>query len=354
MWIEQSQLSYNMVKVLDDKGKPIGDLPNIDNDTMVNMYKWMLLSRVYDERSLKLQRQGRIGTTGSFAGQEAAQVGSALALDKSDWVFPSYREQAVFLVRGIPISDMYLSLMGHIKGGSRPEGVNVLPLQIIIAAQTLHATGSAFASKYRKEKTVSVAYFGDGATSQGDFHEALNFAGVNKLPVIFFVQNNQWAISVPFSKQTASNSIAQKALAYGISGVQVDGNDVLAVYQTMKEAIEKAKSGYPVLIEAVTFRQGPHTTADDPTKYRDQEEVEVWLKKDPTQRMKAFLTDQGLWNDELEEKELAIANDKISEAIQIAESTPKSSIEDIFDLVYADIPNDLQEQKASFSKGGIF
>src|SRR5699024_5780442 len=201
-------------------GEVLQSIDDISDEELIEMYKWMVKSRIYDERSMKYQRQGRIGTYAPFKGQEAAQVGSAFALNKDDWIYPSYREGAASLVHGISMSQLFLYTMGHFKGLSQTEA-NIFPIQIIIAAQCLHAVGGAWASKYKESGDVSVAYLGDGGTSEGDFHEALNFAGLYELPVVFFVQNNQWAISVPFSKQTASKTIAQKALAYGIDGIQV-------------------------------------------------------------------------------------------------------------------------------------
>ncbi|MCM3584368.1 pyruvate dehydrogenase (acetyl-transferring) E1 component subunit alpha [Mesobacillus maritimus] len=352
MWIEPNERIVNQVQILDESGSIIGTNPDIPDEDLIALYKWMVQARTFDQRALKLQRQGRIGTYAPMIGQEAAQIGSAYALEKRDWIYPSYREVAASLVHGVSMSNFFLYTMGNLQGGSSASVTNVFPVQIIIGAQCLHAVGGAWASKYNSENSVSVAYIGDGGTSQGDFHEALNFAGVYKLPVVFFVQNNQWAISVPRSKQTASDTIAQKAAAYGISGIQVDGNDVLAVYSTMKEALERAREGKPVLIEAVTYRQGPHTTADDPTKYRQNEEVEAWLDKDPLKRMKAFLLDRNLWNEELDQQEFEIANEKVSKAFEKASSSPTSKTSEVFDLVYEQKPKQLIEQQNSIVTEG--
>jgi pyruvate dehydrogenase E1 component alpha subunit len=353
MWIEPSELKIERMQVLDENGKLVGPAPDISEDDLISLYKWMVLARVFDQRVLKLQRQGRIGTYAPLIGQEAAQVGSAFTLEEQDWIYPSYREGAAIFVHGFPMRNFFLYTMGHLKG-TDAEGAHVFPVQIIIAAQCLHAVGGAWAGKYNGENSVSVAYIGDGGTSEGDFHEALNFAGVYKLPVVFFVQNNQWAISVPRSKQTASETIAQKALAYGLAGIQVDGNDVLAVYATMKQALERARSGNPVVVEAVTYRQGPHTTADDPTKYRQQDDVENWLAKDPLKRMKAFIIEKGLWNEGLDQQEYAAAEQKVSEAFEIALNTPKSSVSDVFEVVYERKPEQLtQQQEAATSTEGV-
>jgi len=314
---------------------------------LLEMYRWMVLARLFDERALKLQRQGRIGTYAPFSGQEAAQVGSAYALDPQDWVFPSYRELPVVWVRGMSLEQSLLYTMGSVTGGYISPEVNSFPVQIIIAAQTLHAMGSAWASKYLEDTAVNVCYIGDGATSQGDFHEALNFASVYHLPVIFFIQNNQWAISVPRSRQTASRTFAQKAIAYDIPGIQVDGNDVLAVYQVMREAVETVRGGGgPVLIEAVTYRAGPHTTSDDPTRYRSQEEVEAWRQRDPISRFSSFLQHRGLLDEAWDQAIREEAAGQIEQAVAAAEATPKGTLTEAMDRVYQTAPPMLAQQRA--------
>jgi len=353
MWVEPNEIVVNRVQILDETGKLVRTYPDIKDEELLGLYKWMVQARTFDQRALKLQRQGRIGTYAPMIGQEAAQIGSAFALGEQDWIYPSYREVGASLVHGVSMANFFLYTMGNLKGGTSAQNSNVFPVQIIIGAQCLHAVGGAWASKLQNENSVSVAYIGDGGTSQGDFHEALNFAGVYKLPVVFVVQNNQWAISVPRSKQTASNTIAQKAAAYGITGIQVDGNDVLAVYSTMQQALERAREGKPVLIEAVTYRQGPHTTADDPTKYRQNDEVEEWLLKDPIKRMKAFMIERGIWNEELDQREFEIANDKVSHAFEIATNTPGSKTEEVFDFVYEQKPPQLKEQQSTIGTEGV-
>lgn len=339
MWLSQDELEIERVSYLDSKkqiSEQKGDLSDVQ---LVDLYKWMIKARTFDRRAMKLQRQGRIGTYAPLQGQEAAQIGSAYALDLEDWVYPSYREIGVSITRGMPMSSFFLYAMGHPKGLSQAK-VNVFPVQIIIGAQCLHAVGGAWADQYLGKKHVNVAYIGDGGTSEGDFHEALNFAGVYRLPVIFFVQNNQWAISVPFEKQTASKSIAQKAIAYGIEGVQVDGNDAVAVYHVMKEAVSKAKDGRPVLIEAVTFRQGPHTTADDPKKYRAAEDETHWREKDPVSRLKRFLISAELWDEQQEEELLTRAEEEVTNAYNEALLTEKGTLDDLINTVTA--PRTLQ------------
>lgn len=344
--IDESQIHIDTVQMLDESGN--GDSEAIgafEDDLLLTMYRWMLKTRQFDIRMMKMQRQGRLGTYAPYEGQEAAQIGSALALEKNDWMFPSYREVAATLVHGISMKEVILRSKGHLEGREAAQTSTTFPIQIIIGAQTLHATGCAWASKLKGEKTVTVSYFGDGATSQGDFHEALNFASVNHVPAIFFCQNNQWAISVPFEKQTASRSIAQKALAYGMKGVQVDGNDCLAVYQVTKEAVQGARNGEgPILIEAVTHRQGPHTTADDPTKYRSEEDMEEWTRKDPLIRLRKLLESRQLWSEERETDELENIKKEIDDAIRDAEQTKPASLAETFNEVY-DRPHALLKQQ---------
>lgn len=309
------------------------------------LYRWMVTARIFDERALALQRQGRLGTYAPLSGQEAAQVGSAYALKPEDWMFPSYREHVVQVMRGQRWLDVLTYWGGSEEGNRIPEGVNNFTISIPIATQILHATGAAWAAKIKGDKACAIVYFGDGATSEGDFHEGLNFAGVFKAPVIFFCQNNQYAISVPRTRQTASETIAQKALAYGIEGVQVDGNDIFAVYKATKDALEQARNGVgPTLIEAVTYRLSHHTTADDWTRYRPAEEVEMWKQKDPIKRLKLYLERQGLWSADDEAKLLEGAKNEIAQTVTQYEALPKRDIEEIFKYMYAEMPWNLQEQ----------
>ncbi|WP_018664487.1 pyruvate dehydrogenase (acetyl-transferring) E1 component subunit alpha [Heyndrickxia acidiproducens] len=344
--LEKQTPSFPLFQILDVEGN-CDCLHEFDRGLLLHMYQWMLRSREYDIRLLKMQRQGRIGTYAPFKGQEAAQIGSAFPLEKQDWIFPSYRDIAACMVHGMPLSQVLKFVKGYFEGGKSPDGIPIFPIQIIIAAQTLHAAGCALAAKLKGEKSVSVCYFGDGATSQGDFHEALNFASVYKAPVVFFCQNNQWAISVPLARQMASETIAQKAVAYGIKGVRVDGNDVLAVYQVMKEAVESARRGEgPVLIEAVTCRIGPHTTSDDPAKYRNQKEVEAFaMQKDPLTRMKKLIFKEGLWTEEEEQQFLKQANSEMTAIVAEIEKTNPTSPDETFNHVYASPGALLAEQQ---------
>ncbi|SFS63203.1 pyruvate dehydrogenase E1 component alpha subunit [Marininema halotolerans] len=326
---------------------------SLSEDQKLSFYHWMAMVRHFDRRSVILQRQGRIGTYAPLEGQEAAQVGSALALSQEDWIFPSYREHGVAMVAGLPLTHILLYWMGRVEGNRTPKGVRVLPPYVPIATQLPQAMGASWAAKLKKEQSVAIAYFGDGATSEGDFHEALNFAGVFKLPAIFFCQNNGYAISVPFSRQSAVPTVAERAAAYGLKGIRVDGNDVLATYQATREAVRRARAGEgSTLIEAVTYRKGSHTTADDATRYREKEEVEEWVqKKDPLSRYERLLTAEGL----LDEAE-RIAWEKhcrehIDQAVQEAEEMLAPPPTHLFDHVFADMPVTLHRQRNEWEGG---
>jgi pyruvate dehydrogenase E1 component alpha subunit len=305
----------------------------------------MVFIRLADQKALVLQRQGRMGTYAPIWGQEACQVGSAYVLQGGDWVFPAFRELAASLMMGIPLKTVYLYWMGNEEGSRAPDGVNMMPVSIPVGTHPLHAVGTAWAAKIKGDKIVTLSYFGDGATSKGDFHEAMNLAGVFKAPTLFFCQNNQFAISVPRKIQTASETIAQKAIAYGMDGIQVDGNDLFAVYAVTKEAVDKARSGGgATLIEGVTYRFGPHTTADDPTKYRKEDEIERWKPLDPLVRLRLYLKERGIWSDEVEKRMTEEAQKEINQAVIDAEAVPAPELEEIFKYVYAEMTPQLKEQ----------
>ncbi|WP_202935128.1 pyruvate dehydrogenase (acetyl-transferring) E1 component subunit alpha [Halorussus amylolyticus] len=322
--------------------------PDLSGSAVEDLYRLQVLARTFDEKAVKLHRQGRIGTYAPLQGQEAAQVGAAYALAESDYCFPTYRDHAMYLARGLPLEDVLVYLLGEGNYVDRedPADLRTFPPAIPIATQLPHAVGVGMAADYKGDDCAALVSFGDGATSEGDFHEGMNFAGVFDAPTVFFCQNNQWAISVPRERQTASATIAQKAHAYGFDGVRVDGNDVLAVYGAVRDALDAAKNGEgPRLIEAVTYRQGAHTTTDDPSKYRDDEEVAEWAEKDPVDRTREYLEDAHGWTDTDEDHLREWADDRVAEAVVAAEERTGLDADDIFEHVYAQTPEKLRRQR---------
>jgi pyruvate dehydrogenase E1 component alpha subunit len=342
--ILEPQFTIEQLSVLDSDGNLDSALePDISAEDLRRLYRAMLLGRRLDERMLRLQRQGRIGTFAPIKGQEASQIGSIFTLRPCDWMVPSFRETAAMLWRGWPIEKMLLFFAGFLEGGQPAPDQHDLPIAIPVATQLPHAVGLAYAAQYRGDDVVVMAYCGDGATSEGDFHEALNFAGVWHVPIVFVVQNNQWAISVPLKKQTHSRTLAQKALAYGFPGIQVDGNDVLAVYLASREAVDRARVGAgPTLVECVTYRLGVHTTADDPTKYRSEEEVKAWERKDPLTRFSGYLEKKNLLESGLEQQ----IDEEIARAVQAFEAAPPADPLAMFDHAYAERPPHLESERA--------
>ena len=342
------------LSILNERGEVDKSLePDISEDLLLNLHRAMLLGRRFDERLLSLQRQGRIGTFAPITGQEASQLGGVAALLPSDYFAPSFRETAAQIYRGAPMEAIILSFGGYNEGAFLVKEGNDLPVAVPVSSQVPHAVGIAWAIKYRGKKDVAMTFFGDGGTSQGDFHEGMNFAGVYQIPVVFVCQNNHWAISVPRSRQTHSKTIAQKAIAYDIPGIQVDGNDILAVYSAAKEAVDRARSGGgPSMIECVTYRMMMHTTADDPKRYRKNEEVEDWKKRDPLDRFQKYLKDKKLLSDQkIEELEKEI-KDEIQKAVEHAEELMKKYSDpfQMFEHVYAEMPLYLKEQREEFKK----
>jgi len=322
------------------------------SETLLRLYREMVRLRLLDERMMTLQRQGRVGFYGACTGQEAATLASAIALDPGDWIFPALREGGAMLLRGFPLVPYLCQVFGNsgdeTKGRQMPshmasKSVNQVSWSSCIGTQLPQAVGAAMAARIRGDRTVVAAYLGDGATSEGDFHVAMNFAGVFKAPVVFVCQNNHWAISVPVSRQTASASIAVKAQAYGFQGVKVDGNDAFAVYGAVKAAVEEARAGGgPTLVECETYRIGAHSSSDDPTRYRDENEVVAWKKRDPIDSLRARLPS---WSASDEESLRARLLEEINAAIGEAEKKPDPPREGLFDDVYSTLPWHLREQR---------
>lgn len=327
-------------------------IPELSDEVLLKMYEVMHLSRLADNRALQFQRQGRMLTYAPNRGQEATQIGAMAALESRDWLSPAFRELPAMLYRGVPLELLYLYWYGNEWGSHIDPKLHTLPVNIIIGSQVNHAAGIAYASKVLQKDEVAVATIGDGGTSHGFFYEGLNFASVYNAPLVVLIQNNQWAISTPRSKATKAETLAQKAVAFGIPGIQVDGNDMLAMYVAMKAAVEHARSGKgPVLVEAVTYRLGPHTTSDDPTIYRTNEEVAKWEARDPYPRFQKYLASKGLWTEKLEEaldeKHHALINETFKKI-----ETEKGAVNllDIFQYTYEEMTPQLHEQYAAAQK----
>ena len=336
---------YETLRIINSDGDLVGDDPGLDPELYQQMYRNMVLARELDRRMLALQRQGRIGTYAMLEGQEAVQIGSALALEPNDFVFPSYREHGVQVTRGLPMEVLLAYWKGlpnaHWDMNKYRTGVVTVP----IASQLPHAVGYSYMTRFRGEDTVTVTYFGDGATSEGDFHSGMNFAGVWKTPTVFICANNLYAISVPYEKQTASETIAQKAQAYGFEGLRVDGMDPIAVYLATKMAVQRAREGKgPTLIEAMTYRYGPHATADDPSLYRSDEEVDEWKAKDTIERLRRFLENRGEWDERTGEKVAMEISDSVAAAITAIEAEPLPNRDDSVRHGFARIPAHVVEQ----------
>ena len=346
--LKDTESKFEMVQILDADGNVTNEdlLPDLSDEQLVELMRRMVWTRILDQRSISLNRQGRLGFYAPTAGQEASQLASQYALEQEDFILPGYRDVPQLIWHGLPLTKAFLFSRGHFVGNQMPEGVNALSPQIIIGAQYIQTAGVALGLKKRGKKAVAITYTGDGGSSQGDFYEGINFASAYKVPAIFVIQNNNYAISTPRDKQTAAKSLAQKAIAVGIPGIQVDGMDALAVYQATKEARERAINGEgPTLIETMTYRYGPHTMAgDDPTRYRTSDEDADWEKKDPLVRFRKFLENKGLWSEEKENEVIERAKDDIKKAIKEADNTPKQTVLDLMDIMYEDMPQNLAEQ----------
>ena len=328
----------------DGESVPDGEVEGFGESDLFELYRQLVLLRTYDERSVVYHRQGRIGTYGIFWNHEAMQVGSVYALEREDWIFPSYRESAIGLLRGMPPATVLSWWRGHPAGWWNPLDYNLASICIPIATHVPHAVGFAWGKKLRGEPTVVVAYFGDGATSEGAFHEGANFAGVLRAPVILFCNNNQWAISTPLAAQTAAPTLADKAIGYGMPGVRVDGADVLAVYEATRDAVARARAGDgPTLIEAVTYRAAPHATADDPSAYIDQERVEEEKRNECVGRFERYLRRLGVLDDAKAEEVKAEAAEVLRTGIIAAEAEPPADRELIFEYAYVDPPPNIRQ-----------
>ena len=326
-------------RVVGGDGHPDAEVDGLDDDDLIELYRQLVLLRTYDERSLVYHRQGRIGTYAIFWNHEAMQVGAVAALSDDDWIFPSYRESAIGLLRGMPADTVLSWWRGHPAGWWNPADYNLASICVPIGTHVPHAAGLAWGLKLRGRRACAIAFFGDGATSEGSFHEGANFAAVMKAPLVLFCNNNQWAISTPLEAQTAAETLADKAAGYGMPATRVDGADVLAVYEATREAVERALcGGGPSFVEAVTYRVGPHGTADDPGLYLDPEKVEEATRRECVGRFEGYLARRGLLPEELRERIRAGALETMREAIARAEAEPDPDPELLFEHAYAAPP----------------
>ncbi len=356
-------MAQDLLRILDPDGTFDRKAePKLPPDVLKKAYRDLVLTRMLGARVMSLQRQGRIGFYVPSDGEEACQVGSVMALKPEDWIFPAYREPGSALARGLDLKLLVAQLFGNSldasKGRQMPshfgwKNIHYMSASSPVGTQIPHAVGAAWAAKIKGDPIVTLVYFGDGATSEGDFHAGMNFAGVFKTPTVFFCKNNQWAISVPVTRQTATKTLAEKAQAYGFEGVRVDGNDLLAVYRATQDAVDKARAGGgPTLIEAVTYRIGPHSSSDDPTRYRSKQEVEEWQRLDPLDRFRKYLELKGLWSKAEEDSLRKDLDDLISRTITEVERAPPPPLETVFTDVYEEMPPNLREQLDEFLKSG--
>jgi pyruvate dehydrogenase E1 component alpha subunit len=352
VFAEYNPIEGKILQILDEEGNVREKewMPPISDEQVVQAYKCMLLARLADLKAVSYQRQGRMFTYPPNLGQEAAAVGTAMAMQEEDWLVPAYRELGAWLWRGVSIKDVYLFWGGYEEGAKLASGKNIVPPCVPIASQIPHAVGIAYGLKYKRQKGVVFCYFGEGATSEGDFHEAINFAGVWKAPVLFICQNNQYAISTPTKKQTASRNIAVKAIAYGLQGIVVDGNDLFAVYAAARASANRIRSGGEgVLLECITYRRGAHTTSDDPSRYRPKEEESNWAAKDPLRRLRLYLVGKKLWKEE-DDKTLETEYGKELDAKFEEASQYPYKLEDAFRFMYTEIPDHLKKQRLEYEK----
>lgn len=344
--------SYSPLKILTSSGEVLNNqnLPTLSDLDLKELMTRMVFTRTWDERASGLAKQGRLGFYAPVAGQEASMIGSQYTLSSSDWILPGYRDLPQLYWHGYPMYQAFLWSRGHQHGGQIPDNINILMPQIIIGAQFVQAVGVAMGLSKRGLSDVVITYTGDGGSSEGDFYEAMNFAGVYHLPVVFIVQNNGYAISTPRKLQTRAESIAQKGLAAGITSVQVDGMDILAVYKVVNEAVNRARLGQgPTLIESITYRLGAHSmSGDDPTRYRPKEELELWTLNDPLTRFRKYLINLNLWTHEEEQEVIEQSKKLVTEAVKKADEYPKMNMDELIDSMFEITPIHLQNQKEWF------
>lgn len=345
---QYDSLTNQMFQVMDNEGEIINPtfFPSIDDETLFQAFRLMLKARTADLQILSYQRQGRIFTYPPSYGQEAIATAMGMIIRDQDWLVPAFREMAAYLAKGATLKEIFLYYMGHEKASRFLNAPHMTPFSVPIASQLLHAVGIAYEIAYRQKDQIVFGVVGDGGTSEGDFHEALNFAGVWKVPVVFIIQNNQYGISTPVGIQTASKSLAIKSVAYGINGIQVDGNDVLAMMYALQASMESIRhDNVPVLIEAVTYRRGAHTTSDDPTKYRTKEEEDIWAERDPVRRFSLFLQKKKLLKEGEMEEMVKEFKREVHFEFEAAEKEKPYELDEVFDTMYKDTPLDLEEQK---------
>jgi pyruvate dehydrogenase E1 component alpha subunit len=344
-----AQFDIHYSRFLDEHGNALAPLPAFAQDAaaLIPHYRWMTLIRAFDAKAIALQRTGQLGTFASMLGQEAIQAGIASAMTADDVLLTTYREQGALMMRGVTMKELFLYWSGDERGSRFSSTHGDFPICVTIGAHATHAVGVAYTFKLRQQPRVAVCALGDGATSKGDFYEGLNAAGAWKLPLVFFVSNNQWAISVPRAAQSAAQTLAQKAIAGGIEGLQVDGNDLIAVRHAMDTALAKARSGSgPTLIEALTYRLSDHTTADDASRYRSADEVATAWKHEPVARLRAYLVNCGAWDKAREETLLRECNEQVQAAVQAYLNEPPPPLGQMFDHLYATLPAALEKQRA--------
>ena len=345
-------LEDKVLRIIDNDGNVVNEglMPKLDNELIIDVYKKMFYERIADEMAISYQRQGRMYTYTPNLGQEAIHIAAGMNIRHEDWLVPAFREMGTLLAKGVTMKEMFLFYLGNEHGGSFKNAHKTLPIAISIGTQFHHATGIGYSVKQQKTDDAVFTFIGDGGTSEGDFSEGLNFAGVWQVPVVFTIQNNQYAISVPVSKQTNSINLAVKSVAFGIPGIKVDGNDFFAMYLVYKIAAEHVRAGKgPILIEAFTYRLGAHTTSDDPSKYRKKEEEKEWGLVDPLIRLEKYMRSKGIWDIDTEKLKEEYRKEVDAQFLD-AERNKNYPLDDIFDYMYTDTPDELLRQKANYEQ----